>query len=46
MRKALVLSLDLRPVVGPCFIVDDRSFFISGLGILLNSATIGIRYKF
>jgi len=42
----LQLSLDLRPVIGPCYLVYDRAFFISGLGILLNSATIGIRYKF
>jgi len=41
----LQLSLDLRPVIGPC-IGDDRSVFISGLGIMLNSASIGIRYKF
>ena len=42
----LQLSFDLRPVIGPCYLVDDKSFFISGLGIMLNSATIGIRYKF
>jgi len=42
----LQLSLDLRPVIGPCYLVEDRSFFISGLGLLLNSATVGIRYKF
>jgi len=42
----LQLSLDLRPVIGPCFLIEDRSVFISGVGIFLNSVTIGIRYKF
>jgi hypothetical protein len=42
----LQLSFDLRPVVGPCYLVYDKYFFVSIAGILINSATIGIRYKF
>ena len=42
----LQLSFDLRPVVGPCYLVQGKSFFISLFGIVCNSASIGIRYKF